>query len=190
MVLKTYFQEIALYTNYQTKAYSAPFSASDNEYQFIFKSMGIVGTDVQNGGTGFTSVGMNSFLGQCGVTVDNTYPGNQQYMSPYADPAQYKYGMPIGWLSIMNPNPFLPGHLLAIDGVEGSYYKVFDPWGAVYNTTLNSTATTLESTISFVNGDSSDCIEFFGGSPVVFGIQWVQNYVAVQGAPPPNGVCQ
>jgi hypothetical protein len=175
MVLKTYFEEITIYSTRQSTSYPSPYSASDTEYPFILKSMLTAGTNIVAGGTGNPSAGLNTLFNFCGMTFENFGTSER---TPYLSATGYAHGMPLGWMAVTGAGGADP-HSLAINGTEGSYYKIYDPWGAVYNATIDANAGTL----TFANGTQLNEISTLnGGVANIWPIQWIKDYVSVTGA--------
>lgn len=180
MLLQTYFREISQYSNIQTTSWPAPFAASDTEYPFTLKSMQLVSTDIVHGGTGMPNPGMEALMGRCGMLYD-WFGGGAP--SIFTDPTQYAHGMPLGWMGVHGVGK-ADGHALAINGVEGGFFKIYDPWGAVYNATITYAADGTSGRLNFVSGNTfNDISTNDGGVAVIFPLQWIKDYVSVSGAP-------
>jgi hypothetical protein len=169
------------------------------EYPFIYQTMGLLGTDIQAGGTPTPpNNGMATFLGQC-MQTDDLYDVSWAFpylTLPWESVPSFRQGIPLGWLAICQFGDIGNCHALAVNGTEGSYFKIYDPWGTVYDATINvsfpapSGNAGDHGTISFESGNSDNfnSVES-SGTAMIFGADWIFGYVYTQNGPTPFTKC-
>lgn len=199
MVINSYYQEMQTYTGLQSTTVPSQFALSQGEYPFILQSMIQVGTNIVGGGTDQApNSGMVSLFGNCMQTDDLDspdfyFPFN---INPYENAASYRQGMPLGWVGVGQfTNPLGNAHALAVNGVDGNYIKIYDPWGTVYDATITVTFPVPSSgypgTLSYVSGNSEDFVdEESNGTGIVIATDWITGYVYTPNGAPPSTQCK
>jgi hypothetical protein len=148
-------------------------------------------TNIKSGGTALPSNYVT--FQNCGINSDIMNPvGDSLTLSEFNNPAQYRYGMPLGWISI-NFTSEPGGHALALNGVEGNYFKIYDPWGTVFNAAITNTGDGSVGKIQWISSTSlHDAVYGSGPSHAanIFSILWIWRYISIAGGPPPIASCQ
>ena len=199
MVLSSYFQEVQTYTGLQPTAIPSPYTAGMTEYPFIDKTMHLLGTNIAGGGTtGAPNNGMINMLGNC-MQTDAFDPvwGFSYNTVAYNSPQSFRQGMPLGWLTVCSQSGGLGAcHALAVNGTEGNSFKIYDPWGTVYDASISVTfpapANNLgyPSTISFVSGNTDDFVDVeSAGTAAILSTDWIAGYVYTPTGPVPSAKC-
>jgi len=205
MILSSYFQEVQNYTGLQSTAIPTAFASGDStspflsEYPFIFQSMKLLGTDISNGGTPSPNNGMINMVGQCTQTdlfdsPSYSFPYN---VVPYNSVASYRQGMPLGWLAICTQSQGIGNcHAVAVNGVDGGYFTIYDPWGTVFSATIGVTFPApqgnngVPATLSYVSGNTQNFTSLeSNNTATILTTDWISGYVYTNNGPPPSTQC-
>ncbi len=200
MVISSYLQEVQTYTGLQSTAAPSPYTAGMTQYPLIYKTMELLGTNMQYGGTPTPpNKGMIELVGKCMQTDDlyNTSWSFPYISLPWENTSSFTQGIPLGWLAICSRSGGLSDcHALAVNGVEGSQFKIYDPWGSVFDASITISYPAaagnsgMHGTISFLSGSGLNFTSVqSGGLASIFSTDWIYGYVFTETGPTPRSQC-
>lgn len=195
MILKTYASETSDFygtTSFQTLIYGSYSTEGTQTIDPSFMSSGNVSDFMYNvfklNGVIFTSASNATVASASGITTlrlamaDNPNPVVFSPISYLPTVADYRATMPLIWFSAGN-NGY--DHMMAIAGVDGGDFIVYDPQGYVYNITVNGYGALVYDTAGIETGiadvNQGGFIPSQGGTVSIEGVTSysITNYVPI-----------
>jgi hypothetical protein len=145
----------------------------------IYNTFGLVGTDVVHGGTlvanvyqGYANI-LQSVFGNTSMLSRRQIPTSNDLANILNN---FRQSHSLTFLAVNTlDNAF--SHAVVIDGTDGGYFKLFDPWGSVYNANIDTFSASGAASLDHVVAPRSTRFEYDSGEDSGFIGYFAETYI-------------